>query len=903
MSPRSASLPDAMERCDWSNLHQLFMPDGPDITTELAIEPDVSVIEAIVNLLPGSTRQANAERFGLHGLALDNEEGAIPPDESLREWIAHRLPLTDQGRLAVTVAPSWAQLYSAMFADPEFGKRLASALDRRPPTGTSRAIARDIECIYELFLGRSPEFDPHANQLEGLRLEEVLLQVLSSAEFHDYTLLRVFSCSSALPSWDVETLEKLAAWATRRLWLSPETGELALTARTRQALLFTILTDRLLCAKLGRAFMREDGSLKPVPLNIQLMIVEATMLFEHDRYLSEYINVAASGGHPLHHYLHHGIAEGTNPNRMFDTRWYLSAYPDVRREPVTPLVHYILVGAALGFKPHPFFPGPLDRTNDAPLSTPLGDYLHGVGTACDIEPVFSRYDLHKATEANYLELLRESLQAHIEAMVIRPEFFVYDPDGSLGGPAGLSGQIYRGFRVAETMSSLREGVDSVSADRSVGIVWLESGDVLADNALYEFAARLNADPLANLVYGDQEIRSPNGRSRPFHKPDWSPDYLEGCNYIGSGACVFGRHALDYLAEASSQYDWILRSTDRPSCRVSHVRKILVSTPHDIEAPSPSRSAQGVEALKGRLSRTGRDGSPKPIGPNALAYHMRVTLKRAPLVSIVIPTAAKTVNYEGRRIDLIVNCLSAIDATTTYDNIEYVIVDNGDLDRLKLDNVVSRPIHYLTYEDQTVNIARKINLGGQKASGDYILILNDDIVPLDPDWITNMIAHFEKPNVGLVGARLLYPSGLVQHSGMVSNDGVPLHVDRFAIGDEPGYFFGRVIARNFLAVTGAVTMVSREIFEQVGGYDETFPIDFNDVDFAYRIGAEGYRIIYEPGAKLIHYESVSAVKPPRPWDRSNFEKRWAHVSVDPFYNEYCLTKHSATSKIIYSEKRH
>ena len=778
-------------------------------------------------------------------------------------------------------------------------ERLSEASDTLDFDANVWATSMDVEMIFRLFLGR--RIEPHQS-LDGpmrRKLDDVLLQVLGSAEFHDHTQQRVFLASMSLPSPEAAELQELGVWAVDRLPLSAKAKQVAGRAESRQMLLFAILSDRVLWATLGRTFVTEDGHFRTVPVNIQIMIVEAAMLFEHDGYLSNYINVAASGGHPLYHYLHHGVEEGTNPNRMFDTRWYLSSYPNVRREPVSPLVHYILVGAALGYKSHPLLPDLSNMSAAAALSTPLGNYLNSLGVSRESEVRPSRYDAHKATQTNYMQLQLAELQAHIETMVLRPVFLVYDPSGE----ADLSGQIYCDFLMATTLPALRILFEQVHRNRPIGVVWIEQGDVLADNALYEFAAQFNAEPGLNLVYADEEIRAPGGRSRPFHKPAWSPDYLESCHYVGSASCVFGRSAISLLEEAGGHYDWILRATDASSCRVAHIRKVLLATQRDLELPEPGKSAQEVAALRNRFARTGRHGMPKPIEQDALAYHSNIVLEHEPLVSIVMPTAAKTVNYEGQRIDLLVNCLTSIDAMTAYDNLEYIIVDNGDFDRARVESVVTRPIHFLTYAEEEVNIARKINMGGEKAAGDYILILNDDIVPLEPEWISRMVGHLQKAHVGLVGARLLYPNGLVQHSGMVSCDGIPVHVDRFAVGGESGYFFGRVVARNFLAVTGAVTMVSKHVFDQIGGYDETFPIDFNDVDFAYRVGAQGYKIVYEPGAALIHYESVSAIKPPRPWDRDNFDKRWAHIAVDPYYNEYCLTKHSATSKIAYSEKRH
>jgi GT2 family glycosyltransferase len=259
-------------------------------------------------------------------------------------------------------------------------------------------------------------------------------------------------------------------------------------------------------------------------------------------------------------------------------------------------------------------------------------------------------------------------------------------------------------------------------------------------------------------------------------------------------------------------------------------------------------------------------------------------------------------YNGRQIDLIVACLESIVARSTYKNVEFVIVDNGDFDRGRLKHIGIRNITFVTYALPEVNIAKKINLGASRAKGDFLIILNDDIEVLADDWIERMLAHFEKPHVGVVGGKLLYPGLTIQHAGVVMCGGDPEHVRRGAARDDLGYAFSTCCARNYLAVTGAMAMVRARDFWSVGGYSEDFPIDFNDIDFCLKLHEAGRLAVYEPGAELIHYESVSVVKPPRPQDHARFHKRWAGIASDPFYNEFCFTKHPATHEPSYSERR-
>jgi GT2 family glycosyltransferase len=233
----------------------------------------------------------------------------------------------------------------------------------------------------------------------------------------------------------------------------------------------------------------------------------------------------------------------------------------------------------------------------------------------------------------------------------------------------------------------------------------------------------------------------------------------------------------------------------------------------------------------------------------------------------------------------------------------VIVDNGDLDGERLTPFANERIIRSTWTSPEVNIARKINQGAALASGDAIVILNDDVQPVAPDWIEQMLAHLEKPHVGAVGAKLLYPKDrTIQHAGIVMCDGLPEHVRRYAPRDDRGYLESSSATRNYLAVTGAVAMVSASNFRSVGGYSEDLPIDYNDVDFSFKLVKRGLSIVYEPRAELMHFESISIVKPPRPQDAALFSQRWASIPTDPFYNQYCFSVHPATFEPAYSRRR-
>jgi GT2 family glycosyltransferase len=253
--------------------------------------------------------------------------------------------------------------------------------------------------------------------------------------------------------------------------------------------------------------------------------------------------------------------------------------------------------------------------------------------------------------------------------------------------------------------------------------------------------------------------------------------------------------------------------------------------------------------------------------------------------MVIPTAGQVVDLNGKRVDLIFNCLDSIERKSTYKNLEFVIVDNGDLGDERTKALRARGCQIVTFEETKFNVSKKLNLGASIASGEMLLLLNDDIEPRTPDWIERLLEHFEKPSVGVVGAKLLYPDLTLQHAGVVSNQGNPEHVRRMHPRDDRGYFFSTCSARNFSAVTGACMMVRADVYRRLGGYNEALAISYNDVDFCFKIREAGLTVVYAPRAELVHFESQSRAPILDLRESEYFHKRWARiVTSDPFYNE-------------------
>ena len=425
------------------------------------------------------------------------------------------------------------------------------------------------------------------------------------------------------------------------------------------------------------------------------------------------------------------------------------------------------------------------------------------------------------------------------------------------------------------------------------MIFLRGGQTLSPFALYVFASAINASPDLDLIYADETTASTSSSDpTPFYKPDWSPDYLETFNYLGATACFRASVAAPCVDDVQSinLYDLVLRMTEG-SDRILHIPTILghdASRLDDGSSLDPTNAARDIAALAARLSRTGRRGAVTEHVAYKGCYEIALKLRSEPLVSVIIPTAGKTITLNERRIDLIVNVVGQI-RRGSYRNIEIVIVDNGDLTAQQIDYLHHAGCRRITYREPRFNISEKLNLGATLARGELLLLMNDDIEVLDPTWIGRMVQHFEKPHVGVVGAKLLYPDGKLQHVGVAHNTGNPDHVRRMFDRSDPGYFFSTCGVRNYCAVTGACMMTRASVYRDVGGYTEALAVSYNDTDYCLKVRARGLSIVYAAQVELVHMESQSRVASADPDEVSWYQIRWApQIISDPFYNERFLT---------------
>ncbi|MEO5842595.1 MAG: glycosyltransferase family 2 protein [Acidimicrobiales bacterium] len=416
------------------------------------------------------------------------------------------------------------------------------------------------------------------------------------------------------------------------------------------------------------------------------------------------------------------------------------------------------------------------------------------------------------------------------------------------------------------------------------VALLDHDDVLAPDALYWIVRRLELDGDLDVLYSDEDKLDERGaRVEPYFKPDWSPDYLLSLNYV-THLLVVRRRLLDEVGglregfDGAQDYDLLLRLTEQTD-RVAHVpaplyswRKVDGSTSADIHA-KPAAHRASERALEEAIVRRGLDAIREP-GIQPTWHRVRYRITDPPTVSVVIPTRD--------RVDLLEPCVERVRSASGGLSIEFVIVDNESRDPATLQyfgRVSALGDVTIVRYPHRFNFARQMNLAALAAKGEVLLLLNNDVRPMNDHWIEAMLEHALRPEVGAVGARLVCPDGRAQHEGVVLNaGGVALNLD-----SGPHAAFGRCI-RNAAAVTAACLMTRASVYAAVGGMDERLRVAYNDVDLCLRIGERGWRVVYTPYAELEHAESSTRGSLHPAIDEAFFQRRWGapYTALDPFY---------------------
>ena len=438
------------------------------------------------------------------------------------------------------------------------------------------------------------------------------------------------------------------------------------------------------------------------------------------------------------------------------------------------------------------------------------------------------------------------------------------------------------------------------------IALFDHDDILDPTALFEYAKEIENG--ADFIYCDEDKFNKFGGKLfdEHHKPEFAIDNLRANNYI-CHFTVFKKELLDVCGmfrkefDGSQDHDMILRLTEKAK-KIVRIPKILyhwrvskVSVALDPYA-KPYTIEAGINAVSEHLNRVGLSGrvESSKIHPNI--YRIKYDINNQALVSIIIPNC--------NHIDELSRCINSIINLSTYKNYEIIIVENNSNEKTfayydtlkKYDN-----IKIVVYQnDGGFNYSAINNFGAKFAMGEHLILLNNDVEIITPEWIEEMLMFSQRSDVGAVGAMLYYPNDTIQHAGVTLGLlTLAGHNFKHAPRGFAGYFGRCGYQHNVSAVTAACLMISKKIYQKIDGFDEKIAVAFNDIDLCMRIREAGYLIVFTPFAELYHYESISRGDDDTPEKIERFKsevnlfhKKWSDSSYmnDPYYNPNLTLDH-------------
>lgn len=432
------------------------------------------------------------------------------------------------------------------------------------------------------------------------------------------------------------------------------------------------------------------------------------------------------------------------------------------------------------------------------------------------------------------------------------------------------------------------------------VLLLDHDDLLAPNCIAEFIIALQKNPEGEIFYTDEDkIDDLSFHQNPHFKPDWSPDSFMSRNYLGHAVFIkktlldeIGGFRLGY--EGSQDYDLLLRATEKTQ-HIIHIPKVLYHWRiHSASAAAgedvkPYAYIAAKQSLRDALNRRGIAGDVKYL-PGLRGYQIEYELTSHPLISIIIPSKNQSL--------LLKNTIDSILARTDYTQYEIIIINNNSTEKefFELIETYSKKyphIFSVLHLSIPFNFSKLMNEGVRYAKGEYILLLNNDVEIIHSDWLRIMISYGQQKHIGAVGAKLLYPDDTIQHAGVIVGlGGVAGHSFVGSYKDDAGYFNYIQTVNNYTAVTAACLLIEKNKYLQVGGMNELFEVEYNDVDFCIKLKEAGMQNIYLPQVSLYHYESASRGHPHQSkvsYERhlkemELFKSYWQkYIDHDPHYN--------------------
>lgn len=437
--------------------------------------------------------------------------------------------------------------------------------------------------------------------------------------------------------------------------------------------------------------------------------------------------------------------------------------------------------------------------------------------------------------------------------------------------------------------------DALAEARGTYVALVHQGDILTSNALEVVARAIEEHPDVDYLYSDEDTVDSEGRLRDtFRKPDWSPERLRHQMYTGH-LSVMRRSAVEADGglhagiEGAQEHDLVLRVTEQGG-RVVHLPEVLY---HWRTGDSPESTAvrerpyswdAGVRAVQTHLQRVGIAARCER-GPLAGLYHVRRSMNAWPRVSIVIPTRGVVGSVWGEPRCYVVEAVRTALAKTELSDTEILVVyDEEETPRGVLDELSAVGGELLTLLPfaGAFNFSAKCNRGFLAATGEVVVLLNDDIEAASDHWLEDLVAPLlQEQDVGMTGAQLLFSDGTLQHGGHAYRGADWTHAYP-RVMPRPDFDFGVLaVNREVSGVTAACAAFRRGVYEEVGGLSEALPRNYNDVDMCLKIRQRGYRILWIGSSVLYHFESKTRESGIEQWERDFLARRWGTPAKDGF----------------------
>jgi glycosyltransferase involved in cell wall biosynthesis len=661
-------------------------------------------------------------------------------------------------------------------------------------------------------------------------------------------------------------------------------------------------------------------------------IIEKSLLWDEGYYTSQLDSSEIIHENKLFDFIIKGASTGKNPNIHFNTYYYLATNPNIYEQGMNPLYHYITIGEKDGRCPSPYFNPALYLDLNPDLVNWEGTLLyHLIFSGLEEGRIYNKYTQPENPNVNVdpyinwrlnnenyeFNKIQNDLLSFKDEPIISIVVPVYNPEKELlieciesvrkqsytNWQLCLADDCSPKLHVREVLEYYEEldsrikvvfreknGHISEASNSAIDLAigeWtalLDHDDELSQHALYEVVKVINKNSNVALIYSDEDkINEQGQRCDPHFKSEWNLDLLYSQNYV-SHLGVYKTDIMKKIGgfrkgfEGSQDYDLLLRySREIEHHNIVHIPKVLYhwrmvegSTALASDEKSYTTDA-GIKALKDHFTVLGKTVEVEK-GRNANFYKVTWpyidTNGNEPLVTLIIPT------YNGYEITK--QAIDSILEKTTYQNYEILLVDNNSNDPIALEYFEELDKH----EKITVlrypfpfNYSAINNFAAKQAKGEIIGLVNNDVEVISPKWLTEMVSHAQRFDIGCVGAMLYYPSDTVQHAGVIIGvNGVAAHSHKDRHRGDPGYFGRLWVVQNYSAVTAACLLIKKSIFDEVNGLNEKdLTVAFNDVDFCLKVQAAGYRNLWTPYAELYHYESISRGAEDNPIKVARFNK--------------------------------